>query len=68
MLWTLRTIRDQQNKTMEEMGKALGVSKVACWKIEHGQTKVSFEAAQKISELLDSYKDTLFLQTKQAIS
>lgn len=64
MLQTLRKVREEQNKTMEEMGKVLGISKVAYWKIEHGQTKVSFEAAKKISELLKSDMDTLFLQNK----
>lgn len=64
MLQTLKYAREEQNKTMEEMGMALGISKVAYWKIEHGQTKVSLEAAKKISELLKSDMDTLFLQHK----
>ena len=64
MLQKLRDVRKKRNKTMEEMGKALGVSKVAYWKIEHGKTKVSFEAAQQISEILNIDKDSLFLQNK----
>lgn len=61
MLQKLRDCRKEQHKTMEEMGKALGISKVAYWKIEHGETKVSFEAAQQISEILKIDKDSLFL-------
>ncbi|TNK96732.1 helix-turn-helix domain-containing protein [Fructilactobacillus sanfranciscensis] len=64
MLQKLRDVRKKRNKTMEEMGKALGVSKVAYWKIEHGKTKVSFEASQQISEILNIDKDSLFLQNK----
>lgn len=59
-LASLKNARKDANLTMEDMGEALHISKVAYWKIEHGQTKMSLESAIKISKILDADINSLF--------
>lgn len=57
----LKEARLKANMTMEEMGDKLNISRQAYWKIEHGKTKLSFSNAVKISRILNSDVNSLFL-------
>jgi len=48
--------------TCESLGKKLGVSKVQYWYIEKGERKLSYELALRISIILDTTTDELFLE------
>ncbi|MEY2374562.1 helix-turn-helix transcriptional regulator [Lentilactobacillus buchneri] len=60
----LKKARQDANITMLDMGKQLGISNVAYWKIEHGKTKLSLENALKIAKYLHSDIDSLFLPSE----
>lgn len=60
----LRVARLKANITMEEMGNQLNISRPAYWKIEHGKTKLSFANAVKISRILKTDVNSLFLDSE----
>ena len=63
-LTQLKAARRRANFTMEQMGEKLSISRVAYWKIEHGKTKLSFDNAVKISQILDTDVNSLFLDSE----
>lgn len=62
ILYNLKKAREQAGLTMDDMGNALGISKVAYWKIEHGKTKLSYKNAVIISEKVNKPAEDIFLQ------
>lgn len=62
LLENLKKARIEKKLTMEEMGRQLGISKTAYWKIEHGKTNISLTHARQIASILEVSKDIIFVQ------
>lgn len=57
----LASIRKEKGITQEELANAVGVSKQFIWDIEDGRRNLSYKLVFKISNVLETTPDKLFL-------
>lgn len=57
----LRKVREEQEKTYQEIADAIGVSKPYYWQIENGKRGLSYELAVKIASVFNRKPDDIFL-------
>ena len=54
-------MRTRKNYTLKKLGKRLGFTKQYMWDIEDGRKTLSYKMAYKISKVLETSPDDLFL-------
>lgn len=57
----LKKIREEQEKTHQEIADAIGVSKPYYWQIENRKRGLSYELAVKIAAVFGKTPDDIFL-------
>lgn len=60
-LTKLRDLRIKNDFTQEHMGKIIGITKVGYWKIEKGETPLSYDRAVKLASIFGMKPDDIFL-------
>ena len=55
-------MRDRKKYTLKKMGMRLGITKQYVWDLEDGRKTLSYKMAFKISKILDSTPDDIFLK------
>lgn len=58
----LYRIRKRHNMTLQQVADRIGVSKPYYWKIEKGQSRLSYDLAVKIASVFNMKPDDIFLQ------
>lgn len=60
-LTKLKNLRIKNELTQEQMGKIIGITKVGYWKIEQGETPLSYDRAIKLAAVFHLKPDDIFL-------
>lgn len=60
----LKEIREDKEKTHQEVADEIGVSKPYYWQIENGKRGLSYELAVKIAGVFGKNPDDIFLPTE----
>lgn len=58
----LQALRTKKGYTLKILAKKLDVSKQYLWDIEDGRRTLSYKVAYKISSILETNPDTIFLE------
>jgi len=57
----LRTLRQQNNMTLAELGRRLGKSRQYMSELERGNIRLTYDMAVKIAQVFDTTPDEIFL-------
>lgn len=57
----MQVMRTRKKYTLKKLGKRLGFTKQYMWDIEDGRKTLSYKMAYKISKVLETSPDDLFL-------
>ena len=58
----LQLARTKKKYTLKKMGMRLGITKQYVWDLEDGRKTLSYKMAYKMSKILDSTPDEIFLK------
>lgn len=58
----LQVVRTKKKYTLKKLGRRLGITKQYVWDIEDGRKTLSYKMAFKMSKILESTPDEIFLK------
>ena len=60
----LKQVREEQNKSYQDLADAIGLTKSAYWMIENGKRGLKYSMAVRIAAALGTTPDSLFLHSE----